>query len=160
MAWQTHPPLLYRTHEPPGARNRQSPAIEIHAKHSTVLRTPLANPSIPCPQKTHGLLPTDPVFHWTLPEPPGPQVRIQPPHGWAGEYGRRGARPALRTPIAGTTDTRAVCEGGPRAGYDHLLWGTSISFDGPVRGGVRAAPFVRMQKDIGDIEVVPDRSIW
>jgi hypothetical protein len=66
------PGLLFRTHEPPGTRNRLPPSIQLYAKHPTVFRASLANTSIPCPQRTRGLLPTDLVFHWTLPKPPRP----------------------------------------------------------------------------------------
>ena len=43
------PTVLFRTHEPPGTRDRLPSSVELYANNSTVLRTPIANSSIPRP---------------------------------------------------------------------------------------------------------------
>ena len=67
MALRPQPTLFFRPCGPPGARNRLSPSIQLHANHSAVLWAPLTNTSVPCPQRAQRFLPTDLVFVGVFP---------------------------------------------------------------------------------------------
>ena len=149
-------PLIFHAHKPPRTWNRQSPSIQLHARNSTVLRAFLTNTLIPCPQRSQWLLPTDLVFHRTLPQPPRPQASLLPPHGRTGEHSRCNTCPPLRTPIARVVDAHVFHEGEPHQRHDCPFWRTSVSLHGPVQGRVHAAPFGRMRKHPGDVEAVPN----
>jgi len=160
MARQTHPLPLFRTHEPQGTWNRRFRAVPFHAEDSTVLRTLLTDPSIPRPQRSQGLLPTDLVLHRTLPEPPRSQASLLPPHGQTGEHSRRNTRPPLHTPIARMVDAHMFHEGDPHRGHDCPFWRTSVSSHGSIQGQVYAAPSGCMRGNPGNTEAVPRRFIW
>ena len=76
VAQRTHHVLFFCAYEPPGTRDRIPSNTQLHADHSAVLWTLLANTSIPCPPGALRPFPSDLIFHWTLPKPPRSQAPL------------------------------------------------------------------------------------
>ena len=148
-----HLALLFRNREPSRTWDRQSPNIQLYAKHSTVLWTPLISASIPRPQRTQRFLLKSLIFHLILPKPPRPQTQLSRPNGGTGERRRSTCSP--HTPLRGRLTLTCFAREKFVEDMITLFWGLRFRYIDPLQGKAHAAPLIRMCRNHGGIAVVP-----